>query len=80
MRTYSESHFKVFHNKLGVVDMYQTMLENIYNKELFLQSDKSVSKIVDGIEYIEVTRISNQKAAMMRKDSLKVVQRKDRLK
>lgn len=60
--------------------MYQTMLENIYNKELFLQSDKSVSKIVDGIEYIEVTRISNQKAAMMRKDSLKVVQRKDRLK
>lgn len=60
--------------------MSQTMLENIYNKELFLQSDKSVSKIVDGIEYIEVTRISNQKAAMMRKDSLKVVQRKDRLK
>jgi hypothetical protein len=60
--------------------MSQTILENIYNKELFLQSDKSVSKIVDGIEYIEVTRISNQKAAMVRKDSLKVVQRKDRLK
>lgn len=60
--------------------MSETILENIYNKELFLRSDKSVSKIVDGIEYIEVTRISNQKAAMMRKDSLKVVQRKDRLK
>ena len=60
--------------------MSQTILENIYNKELFLQSDKSVSKIVDGIEYIEVTRISNQKAAMVRKDSLKVVQRKERLK
>jgi hypothetical protein len=60
--------------------MSETILENIYNKELFLQSDKSVSKIVDGIEYIEVTRLANQKSAMVRKDSLKVVQRKDRLK
>ena len=60
--------------------MSQTILENIYNKELFLQTSNSVTKIVDGIEYIEVTRISNQKAAMMRKDSLKVVQRKERLK
>lgn len=60
--------------------MSDTILENIYNKELFLQSDKSVSKIVDGIEYIEVTRLANQKSAMVRKDSLKVVQRKDRLK
>lgn len=60
--------------------MSQTILENIYNKELFLQSDKSVSKIVDGIEYIEVTRLANQKSAMVRKDSLKVVQRKERLK
>ena len=60
--------------------MSQTMLENIYNKELFIQTSNSVTKIVDGIEYIEVTRISNQKSAMMRKDSLKVVQRKDRLK
>lgn len=60
--------------------MSQTMLENIYNKELFIQTSNSATKIVDGIEYIEVTRISNQKAAMMRKDSLKVVQRKDRLK
>jgi len=60
--------------------MSETILENIYNKELFLQSDKSVSKIVDGIEYIEVTRLANQKSAMVRKDSLKVVQRKERLK
>jgi len=60
--------------------MSETILENIYNKELFLQSDKSVSKIVDGIEYIEVTRLTNQKSAMVRKDSLKVVQRKERLK
>ena len=60
--------------------MSQTILENIYNKELFLQSDKSVSKIVDGIEYIEGTRLANQKSAMVRKDSLKVVQRKERLK
>lgn len=60
--------------------MSETILENIYNKELFLQSDKSVSKIVDGIEYIEVTRLTNQKSVMVRKDSLKVVQRKDRLK
>ena len=60
--------------------MSETILENIYNKELFLQSDKSVSKIVDGIEYIEVTRLANQKSAMVRKDSLKAVQRKERLK
>lgn len=60
--------------------MSETILENIYNKELFLQSDKAVSKIVDGIEYIEVTRLTNQKSVMVRKDSLKVVQRKDRLK
>ena len=60
--------------------MSETILENIYNKELFLQSDKSVSNIVDGIEYIEVTRLANQKSAMVRKDSLKVVQRKERLK
>lgn len=60
--------------------MSETILENIYNKELFLQSDKGVSKIVDGIEYIEVTRLANQKSVMVRKDSLKVVQRKDRLK
>jgi hypothetical protein len=60
--------------------MSQTILENIYNKELFLQTSNSVTKIVDGIEYIEVTRLANQKSAMVRKDSLKVVQRKERLK
>jgi hypothetical protein len=56
------------------------MLENIYNKELFIQTSNSATKIVDGIEYIEVTRISNQKAAMMRKDTLKVVESKTKIK
>ena len=56
--------------------MYQTMLENIYNKELFIPATSSESKFVDGIEYIKVVRLSNQKDAMVRKDSLKEVKRK----
>jgi hypothetical protein len=52
------------------------MLENIYNKELFIPATSSESKFVDGIEYIKVVRLSNQKDAMVRKDSLKEVKRK----
>lgn len=56
--------------------MSDIVLENIYNKELFIPAPSSESKVVDGIEYIKVIRLSNQKYAMVRKDSLKEVKRK----
>jgi len=56
--------------------MSDIVLENIYNKELFIPAISPESKFVDGIEYTKVVRLSNQKAAMVRKDSLKEVKRK----
>jgi hypothetical protein len=56
------------------------ILENTYNKELYLPSSNPESKTIDGVEYIKVTRISNQKDVMVRKDSLKEIKRKTKLK
>jgi hypothetical protein len=60
--------------------MNDMILENIYNKELFIPSTTPESKFVDGVEYIKVTRISNQKDVMVRKDSLKETKRKNLIK
>lgn len=57
-----------------------TILENIYNKERFSYTTKPESKFVDGVEYIKVIRLSTQKEALIRKDSVKVVTNKTRLK
>lgn len=52
--------------------------ENIYNKELYmLDPQVNSTKIIDGVEYITVIRIATQKEVMVRKDSIKEVQRKN---
>ena len=58
----------------------ETVLENVYNKELYLPAVNPETKIIDGVEYIKVIRRSNQKDAMVRKDSLKEVKRKTKIK
>jgi hypothetical protein len=58
----------------------EIVLENVYNKELYLTASKPETKMIDGVEYVKVTCISNQKDAMVRKDSLKEVKRKNKIK
>lgn len=52
------------------------LLENIYNKEQFTYSITPKSKIVDGVEYISVVKVSNQREVLIRKDSVKVIEQK----
>jgi hypothetical protein len=56
--------------------MHETFLENIYNKELFKYSSTPASKIVDGVEYISVIRVATDKPVMIRRDSVKVVDKR----
>lgn len=56
--------------------MRETFLENIYNKELFKYSNTPASKIVDGVEYISVIRVATNKPAMIRRDSVKIVNKR----
>lgn len=55
--------------------MKTVVFENIYNKEKFTCSGKSLQevKLIDGIEYIRVFKFGTQREVLIRKDSLKKI-------
>ena len=59
---------------------FMKVYENIVNKEQFVYEANPDTKTVDGIEYIKLSRVNTTRSVFIRKDSLKIVQRKDRLK
>jgi hypothetical protein len=60
------------------MNINQVVFENIYNKERFYSISEPASKIVDGVEYIRVCKVSTQKEVFIRKDSLQIVQSKQK--
>jgi hypothetical protein len=54
--------------------------ENIVNKEQFVYEANPDTKIVDGIEYIKLSRVNTTRSAFIRKDTLKVVESKTKIK
>lgn len=54
--------------------------ENIVNKEQFVYEANPDTKTVDGIEYIKLSRVNTKRSAFIRKDSLKVVENKTKIK
>ena len=54
--------------------------ENIVNKEQFVYEANPDTKTVDGVEYIKLVRLNNTRSAFIRKDTLKVVENKSKIK
>jgi hypothetical protein len=54
--------------------------ENIVNKEQFVYEANPDTKTVDGIEYIKLSRVNITRSAFIRKDTLKVVESKTKIK
>jgi hypothetical protein len=55
--------------------MKNVTFENIWNKEKFQCAvvDLKTPEVIEGVEYIRVTRIGNDRVMLMRKDALKKV-------
>lgn len=53
--------------------MKQITFENIFNHERFRCNDVRDIQIIDGVEYLKVNKIGNERVLLMRKDSLKKV-------
>lgn len=53
--------------------MKQITFENIFNHERFKCNDVRDVQIIDGVEYLKVNRLGNDRILLMRKDSLKKV-------
>jgi len=47
--------------------------ENIYNKEKFVCSNRIDVKVIDGVEYVKVSKLGTQRVVLVRKDFLKKV-------
>ena len=54
--------------------------ENIVNKEQFVYEANPDTKTVDGIEYIKLSRVNTTRSVFIRKDTLKVVESKIKIK
>ncbi len=54
--------------------------ENIVNKEQFVYEANPDTKTVDGIEYIKLSRVNTTRSVFIRKDTLKVVESKTKIK
>jgi hypothetical protein len=54
--------------------------ENIVNKEQFVYDANPDTKTVDGVEYIKLSRVNTTRSAFIRKDSVKVVNTKGKIK
>lgn len=51
--------------------MKEITFQNIFNQELVKCDNPKDIEIIDGVEYIRVTKSDKQKSFLMRKDSLK---------
>jgi len=60
--------------------MKNLVYENIVSKERFVYETNPDTKIVDGVEYVKLTRTLTNRAAFIRKDALKVIKNKTKIK
>lgn len=51
------------------------VLENIYTREKFIVGSNPATKTVDGVEYIQATKQGTTRSVMIRKDSLRKVEK-----
>ena len=59
---------------------FMKVYENIVNKEQFVYEANPDTKTVDGVEYIKLSRVNTTRSVFIRKDTLKVVESKTKIK